>query len=301
VLLGEDVGKLGGVFRATQGLQKTFGEDRVMDTPLAEAGIIGASIGLAMNGMKPIPEIQFMGFVLPAMNQILGHAARLRNRTRGRFTVPMVVRMPCGGGIHAPEHHSESSEAYFTHTPGLKVVMPSTPHDMKGLLLASIEDPDTVLFLEHKRIYRAVKGEVAENYYTIPLGKADVVCKGTDLTIVTWGYMRHLSERVAAELAEQNVSVEVIDLRTLAPFDEEAILTSVAKTGRLLVVHEAPRNCGLGAEICSLVCEKAIYSLKAAPKRVTGYDITMPLPKGEDLYIPSEERIVHAIQQILSE
>lgn len=299
LVLGEDVGKLGGVFRATQGLQKTYGERRVMDTPLAEAGIVGVSTAMAMYGLKPVCEIQFLGFLFPAMNQLFAHAARMRNRSRSRFTVPMVLRSPCGAGIHAPEHHSESIEALCAHIPGLKIVMPSTPHDMKGLLLAAIEDPDPVIFLEHSRIYRAVKGEVPEGYYTVPLGKADVVQTGTDVTIIAWGAMRHLAEKLAKSYAERGVSVEVVDIRSIVPLDIETILQSVTKTGRAVIVHEAPRSCGMGAEIASLIYEKALFSLRAPIERVTAWDITVPLPKGEHMYIPDEARVTAAVERVL--
>ncbi|OGQ22942.1 MAG: 2-oxoisovalerate dehydrogenase [Deltaproteobacteria bacterium RIFCSPLOWO2_02_FULL_44_10] len=299
IVLGEDVGKLGGVFRATAGLQKKFGKDRVMDTPLAEAGIVGMAIGMAIYGLKPVAEIQFMGFDFLCHNQLMAHAARMRNRTRGRWTVPMVVRMPCGGGIHAPELHSDSFEATYAHIPGLKIVMPSTPHDTKGLLLAAIEDPDPVIFLEHKRIYRAVKDEVPDGFYTVPIGKGERVCEGTDVTIVTWGFMRHLAANVAKSFTAEGVSIEVIDIRSIVPLDEEMILESVRKTGRLIVLHEAARFCGLGAEIAALCAEKEMFSLKAPLERVTGYDITMPLPKGEMMQLPSEARLVHAIRKVM--
>lgn len=299
IVMGEDVGTLGGVFRATQGLQKEFGPERVVDTPLAEAGIVGTAIGLAMYGLRPVAEIQFMGFLLPALNQLIAHAARMRNRTRGRFTVPLVVRMPMGGGIHAPEHHSESTETILAHTPGLKVVMPSTPYDTKGLLLAAIDDPDPVIFLEHKRIYRAVKGEVPEGFYTVSIGKAEVVREGTDVTIVAWGFCRHLAVRGAEVIAERGVSAEVIDIRTVSPLDEETILASVKKTGRLVVVHEAPRFCGVGAEVSALVAEQAMFSLRAPIERVTGYDITMPLPHAEKLDLPDERRLLTAVERVM--
>ncbi|MBI4212079.1 MAG: alpha-ketoacid dehydrogenase subunit beta [Deltaproteobacteria bacterium] len=299
MVLGEDVGKLGGVFRTTQGLQQKFGKERAVDTPLAEAGIVGTAIGLAMYGMKPVAEIQFMGFDFLAHNQIMAHAARMRNRTRGRWTVPMVVRMPCGGGIHAPELHSDSFEATYAHIAGLKIVMPSTPYDAKGMLLSAIDDPDPVIYLEHKRIYRAVKGEVPEGYYTVPLGKGEIARPGTDLTIVTWGYLRHLAVQVADALSGQGINAEVVDIRTICPLDEALILESVAKTGRLVILHEAPRNCGLGAEISAIVSEEAIFALKAPIVRVTGYDVTMPLPKGENLYLPNEKRLMAAIQKVM--
>ena len=299
VVLGEDVGKLGGVFRATQGLQKEFGVERVIDTPLAEAGIVGTAVGMAIFGMRPVAEIQFDGFLLPALNQLIAHAARMRNRTRSRFHVPLVVRVPWGGGIHAPEHHSDSIEAILAHTPGLKIVMPSTPYDMKGLLLAAIEDPDPVLFLEHKRIYRAVKGEVPEDFYTIPIGKAQVIREGTDVTLIGWGFTRHLCVRVAEQFVPHSVSAEVIDLRTITPWDEETVLASVTKTGRIVIVQEAARQCGLGAEIAAVVAERTMFSLKGPIERVTGYDITMPLPKAEKLNIPDERRVMAAVERVM--
>lgn len=299
VIFGEDVGKLGGVFRATAGLQKEFGEKRVFDTPLAEAGIVGTAIGMAMVGLHPVAEIQFMGFMLPAINQIIAHAARMRNRTRGRFGVPLVIRMPCGAGIGALEHHAENTEALLAHIPGLKVVMPSTPKDTKGLLIAAIEDPDPVIFLEHKRIYRSVKADVPEDYFTIPIGKADVVREGTDVTLIGWGYMRHLALHVSDLVAQKGISAEVIDLRTVSPIDSETILSSATKTGRVVILQEAPRSCGVGAEIAAICSECAILSLKAPVERVTSYDITMPLRLSEKLNIPSESRVIAAIDRVM--
>lgn len=299
VVFGEDVGRLGGVFRATAGLQQKFGERRVFDTPLSEAGIAGTAIGMAIAGLKPIAEIQFMGFIFPALNQLIAHAARLRNRSRGRLSVPMVMRMPWGAGTGALEHHMESTEAILTQIPGLKVIAPSTPYDTKGLLLAAIDDPDPVIFLEHMKLYRAVKGDVPEGHYTVPIGKAEVVREGSDLTLIGWGYMRHLAMHVADTVAANGISAEVVDVRTLAPLDSETILNSVIKTGRAIIVHEAPRTCGLGAEIAAMCSECAILSLKAPVERVTGYDITMPLRQTEKLNIPNDTRIFEAIDRVM--
>lgn len=300
VVFGEDVGKLGGVFRATAGLQKEFGEKRVFDTPLAEAGIIGTAVGMAMSGLVPVVEIQFMGFAYPAFNQIVSHVARIRNRTRGRYAVPMVIRMPCGAGIGALEHHAESTEAIFAQIPGLKVIMPSTPYDTKGLLISAIEDPDPVIFLEHKRTYRAVKEDVPEEHYAVPIGNASVVREGSDVTLIGWGYMRHLVLHVADLVKKQGINAEVIDLRTVSPIDSDTILKSVVKTGRVVIVHEAPRTCGVGAEIAAICGECGILSLKAPVERVTSYDITMPLRISEKLNIPNEERVIEAINRVMN-
>jgi len=299
MVMGEDVGKSGGVFRATEGLQELYGEDRVVDTPLSESGIVGSAIGLALFGMRPIAEIQFMGFIYPAFDQIISHAGRLRNRTRGRFHVPLVVRAPYGGGIHAPEHHSESTEALFAHTPGIKVVIPSNPYDAKGLLLAAIRDPDPVIFLEPKRIYRAVKAEVPEGDYTVPIGRAEVVRQGEHLTLVSWGAMMHTCLETMEVLSKEGVDAELIDARSIAPFDFETVVESVKKTGRLVVVHEAPKTCGFGAEIVALINEKAFLHLSAPPLRVTGFDTVVPLPKGEHLYMPNSSRISATVREVM--
>jgi pyruvate dehydrogenase E1 component beta subunit len=300
IVLGEDVGKEGGVFRVTDGLQQKFGMDRVVDTPLAEAGIVGTAFGLAVNGLHPIAEIQFEGFLYPCLDQINNHIGRIRNRSRGRFTCPLVIRTPYGGGIHAPEHHSDSPEAILAHIPGIKVVIPSTPYEAKGLLLSSIRDPDPVLFLEPKRIYRAIREEVPEGDYTIPLGKARLVQEGKDVTIVAWGAMVREALNAAQELKEDKVDVEIIDLRTISPMDVEAIITSIRKTGRGVIVHEAPKTCGLGAEIIALINEKALLSLQAPIERVTGFDIPVPLPKAEHYYLPNPKRIVMAVKKVTS-
>jgi len=300
VLLGEDVGKEGGVFRVTEGLQVKFGADRVIDTPLAESGIVGVAIGMAVKGRKPVAEIQFEGFLPPAMDQIMSHASRIRNRSRGRFTCPLVIRSPWGGGIHAPEHHSDSPEAIFAHTPGVKVVIPSTPYDAKGLIISAIRDPDPVLFFEPKRIYRAIKEEVPDESYTVPIGEAKVVREGKEITVITWGSMVRETLR-AAEMAEgEGIQAEVIDLRTISPMDENAFLESVRKTGRAVVVHEAPPTCGVGAEIIARINEKALLSLQAPVVRVTGFDVIVPLMKLENHYLPNPERILRGIRKAMT-
>jgi len=297
VVLGEDVGINGGVFRATAGLQQKFGEDRVMDTPLAEGMIAGISIGMATQGMKPIPEIQFMGFIYPVVDQIISHAGRIRNRTRGRLTCPMVLRAPYGGGIHAPEHHSESTEAIFAHMPGIRVVIPSSPARAYGLLLAAIRDPDPVVFLEPKRIYRLHKQNVEDNGKALPLDVCYILREGTDVTVVTWGAMTFETIKAVDQLAKNGISCEVIDLASISPIDYETILESVEKTGHLVIVHEAARSCGVGAEIAAIVAEKGIYDLKGPIRRVTGYDVVMPLFRREMDYMPSVLKIADAIQE----
>jgi pyruvate dehydrogenase E1 component beta subunit len=299
LVLGEDVGVDGGVFRVTDGLLKEYGPERVIDTPLAESGIVGAAIGMAAYGLRPVAEIQFMGFVYEAYHQIIDHAARLRNRTHGRYTVPMVVRMPYGAGVRALEHHSESTEALFCHIPGLVVVAPSTPRDARGLLIAAIRSDDPVIFLEPKRLYRAGKQEVPEEPEEIPLGKAKKVREGEDLTIIAWGAMVPVAQAAADEVEKTGTFPEVLDLRTLSPLDEEAILESVTRTGRALVVHEAPRNGGLGAEISARIMEKSLLHMEAPVLRVTGYDITVPLAKNEDLYYPTPQRVQAAINKLM--
>lgn len=298
VVFGEDAGFEGGVFRVTAGLQKKYGEDRVFDTPIAEAAISGSAVGMAINGLIPIAEIQFDGFVFPAYTEIVTHMARYRNRTRGRYGLPIVVRFPVGGGIRALEHHSESLETLLGHIPGLKVVIPSTPYDAKGLLVSAIEDPDPVIFMEPKRIYRAGRQEVPEELYRIPIGKAKVVKEGTDLTIVAWGAMMKEVEKAMKLVEDENISIELIDLRTINPLDEETIINSVKKTGRFLVVQEAVKSYGPGAELISLVNEKAFLYLEAAPARVTGFDITVPLAKGEHYHFISPERIAAEIKKV---
>ncbi|MBM4237627.1 MAG: alpha-ketoacid dehydrogenase subunit beta [Euryarchaeota archaeon] len=298
VILGEDVGVDGGVFRVTEGLLKRFGSSRVIDTPLAESAIVGVSIGMALNGLRPVAEMQFMGFSYLALNQVISHAARMRNRSRGRLTVPMVVRMPYGAGVKALEHHSESTEALYVHIPGLKVVVPATPSEAKGLLSSSIRDPDPVIFLEPTRNYRLIKEEVAEGDRPIPLGKARTVQEGSDVTVVGWGAMMPLIQEAAKRAKEKGLSPEIIDLRTLSPMDTDAIVDSVKKTGRAAVVHEAPKTCGLGAEIVARINEKALLSLEAPVERVTAPDITVPLPMGESYYYISPDRILKAMLRV---
>ena len=299
LVLGEDVGIDGGVFRATAGLLDKFGDERVLDTPLSETLIGGVAIGMAAQGLKPVAEIQFMGFAYSTIDQILNHAARMRNRTRGRVTCPMVLRAPFGGGIRAPEHHSESTEALFAHIPGLRVVIPSSPERAYGLLLASIRNPDPVVFLEPKRIYRLVKQEVPDNGEALPLDVCFTIRPGNDVTIVTWGAMTHDSLIAADQLAEQGVSAEVIDVATLKPLDIETISESVERTGRCVIVHEAPLSGGWGAEISARLAEHSLFNLLAPIKRVTGYDTVMPLFRLEDQYMPSPDRIESAVNEVL--
>lgn len=301
VVLGEDVGVNGGVFRATAGLQKKFGEDRVQDTPLAEGMIAGISIGMASQGMLPIAEIQFMGFIYPTVDQIINHAARLRNRTRGRLTCPMVLRAPYGGGIHAPEHHSESTEALFAHMPGVRVVIPSSPSRAYGLLLAAIRDPDPVVFLEPKRIYRLNKQDVEDNGKALPLDVCYILREGTDVTVVTWGAMTFETLKAADQMAKSGISCEVIDLATISPIDYDTILESVEKTGRLVIAHEAARSFGVGAEVAAIVAEKGIYDLKGPIRRVTGYDVIMPLFRREMDYMPSVNKVADAIRESVND
>ena len=300
VVLGEDVGKEGGVFRVTDKLQERFGADRVIDTPLAESGIVGVAFGMAVNGLRPVAEIQFEGFLYPCLDQINNHISRIRNRSRGRFTCPLVIRTPYGGGIHAPEHHSDSPEAILAHIPGLKVVIPATPYEAKGLLLSSIRDPDPVIFMEPKRIYRAIREEVPEGDYTIPLGKARMVQEGKDVTVIAWGAMVREVFSAAEQLKADKIDMEIIDLRTISPIDVETIANSVRKTGRAVIVHEAPKTCGLGAEIIALINEKALLSLQAPVERVTGFDIPVPLPKSEHYYLPNPKRIMMAVKKVVN-
>jgi pyruvate dehydrogenase E1 component beta subunit len=300
VILGEDVGKEGGVFRVTDGLQAKFGTDRVIDTPLAEAGIVGVALGMAVNGLIPIAEIQFEGFLYPCLDQINNHIARIRNRSRGRFACPLVIRTPYGGGIHAPEHHSDSPEAILAHMPGIKVVIPSTPYEAKGLLLSCIRDPDPVIFMEPKRIYRAIREEVPEEDYTLPLGKARMVQEGKDVTVIAWGAMVREALRAGEQLKADKIDMEIIDLRTISPMDVEAIVSSVRKTGRCVIVHEAPKTCGVGAEIIALINEKAFLSLQAPVERVTGFDIPVPLPKSEHYYLINPKRIAMAVKKVMN-
>jgi pyruvate dehydrogenase E1 component beta subunit len=297
VVLGEDVGVNGGVFRATVGLQQRFGSERVLDTPLAELLISGLCVGMAAEGLRPVGEIQFMGFLYPCIDQLVNHASRLRTRTQGRMSCPMVLRTPHGGGIRAPEHHSESTEAMLAHIPGLRVVIPSSPERAYGLLLAAIRDPDPVVFLEPTRIYRAPKGEVADDGEALPLDVAFVLREGADVTLIGWGAAIKETLAAAGELAEHGIDAEVIDLATLKPYDEETVLASVSKTGRCVIVHEAARTGGFGAEIAALIAERGLTSLLAPVARVTGYDTVMPLPRLEQHYIPSTGRIVSAARR----
>ena len=300
IIFGEDVGKEGGVFRVTDGLQKEFGADRVIDTPLAELAIAATALGMAVYGLRPIGEIQFEGFLYPCLDQINNHIGRMRNRSRGRFTCPLVIRTPYGGGIHAPEHHSDSPEAILAHIPGIKVVIPSTPYEAKGLLLSSIRDPDPVIFMEPKRIYRAIREEVPEGDYTIPLGKARLVQEGKDVTIIAYGAMLREALNAAEQLKGDKIDPEIIDLRTISPMDVETIVTSIKKTGRGVIVHEAPKTCGLAAEIIALINEKAFLSLQAPIERVTGFDIPVPLMKTEHYDLPNPKRIVMAVKKVMS-
>jgi pyruvate dehydrogenase E1 component subunit beta len=295
ILLGEDIGVNGGVFRATEGLLKEFGPDRVIDTPLSETGIVGTAIGMALYGLKPVPEIQFQDFIYPAFDQIVSELAKFRYRSGGQYPCPLVLRAPYGGGIKGGLYHSQSAEAYFCHTAGLKVVIPSTPADAKGLLLSSIHDPDPVLFFEPKRIYRSVTGEVPDGDHRVPLGTARTVREGTDVSVFAYGAMLPPVLEAAAALAAEHVSAEVVDLRTLAPLDERAVLASVEKTGRAVIVHEAPRFCGYGAELGALLAERALYSLRSPIVRVTGWDTPFPYAL-EHLYLPGVERITAAIR-----
>ncbi|PRO64525.1 alpha-ketoacid dehydrogenase subunit beta [Alkalicoccus urumqiensis] len=301
LLLGEDIGKNGGVFRATDGLYETFGPSRVIDTPLAEAGIIGSSIGLALNGKKPIVEIQFLAFIYPGFEQLVSHAARMRYRTRGQFHLPMVIRAPYGAGIRGPELHSESVESFFVQTPGLKVVAPGNPYDAKGLFHAAVKDPDPVLFLEDTKLYRAFKQDVPAESYEIPLGKAAVVREGSDLTMVAWGSMVREAVKAAERMEkEKGWSCEVIDLRTIYPFDRETIIESVKKTGRAAVMHEAHKTGGLGAEITAVINEEALVYLRAPVQRVAGYDVPVPQFMVEDLYLPDAGRMANAVEKAMT-
>lgn len=299
LVLGEDVGVNGGVFRATAGLFEKFGPDRVLDTPLAESMIAGLSIGMSTQGLKPVAEFQFMGFIYPACNQIISHAARMRNRTRGRLSCPIVFRAPFGGGIHAPEHHSESTEALFAHIPGLRVVIPSSPLRAYGLLLAAIRDPDPVIFLEPKRIYQLGKQLIEDNGEALPLDTCFVLREGQDISLVTWGALVHETMQAAQLLQQQGIQAEVIDVATVKPIDIDTILRSVEKTGRCVIIHEAARTCGIGAEIAAQIAEKGLMSLLAPVQRVTGYDTVMPYFQLEKQYIPNEHRIIKTVMKLM--
>lgn len=299
VVLGEDVGKFGGVFRATQGLYDEFGADRVIDTPLAEGGIIGTAVGMALYGLKPVPEIQFADFIFPAFDQIVNEVAKYRYRSGGQYACPMVIRTPYGGGIKGGHYHSQSPEAMFIHTAGLKVVVPSNPYDAKGLLISAIRDPDPVLFFEPKRVYRAAKGDVPEGEYAEPLGKAKITRAGNQVTVMAWGSMWHEVDQAAREAAAEGYDCEVIDLRSLQPLDLETIVASVSKTGRAIVVHEAPRTCGFGAEIAALIQERCFLHLEAPVARVTGFDTPFPYTL-ENEYLPRAPRILKAIREVVA-
>jgi 2-oxoisovalerate dehydrogenase E1 component beta subunit len=299
VVLGEDVGKFGGVFRATQGLQDEFGQDRVIDTPLAEGGIIGTAVGMALYGLRPVPEIQFADFIFPAFDQIVNEVAKYRYRSGGQYACAMTIRTPYGGGIKGGHYHSQSPEAHFLHTAGLKVVCPSNPVDAKGLLISAIRDPDPVLFFEPKRVYRASKGDVPEGPYEIPLGKAKVTREGSQVTLVAWGAMWHEADRAAREAEAEGIDCEVLDLRTLQPLDVDALVASVWKTGRAVVIHEAPRTCGFGAELAALVQERCFPRLEAPIARVTGFDTPFPYTL-EMEYLPRAPRILKAIRETVA-
>lgn len=297
LVFGEDVGPKGGVFLATEGLTKQFGEERCFDTPLSEDGIVGAAIGMAVNGLRPVAEIQFQDFIFPAFDQIVSEAAKLRYRSGGQYTAPMVIRTPYGGGIRGGLYHSQSGEAYFCHTPGLKVVIPSTPYDAKGLLIASIEDPDPVLFLEPKALYRSVKDEVPEDYYTVDLTTLRTVREGADVTVFCYGAMVPVAKKAAERASEQGIDTHIVDLRTLLPLDEEGVLEAAKKTGRVVVLHEAPRFCGYGAEISALIAESCIEYMEAPVARVTGFDTPFPNTL-EHHYLPDERRVLDAIERV---
>jgi pyruvate dehydrogenase E1 component beta subunit len=299
MVLGEDVGRLGGVFRATAGLQERFGVDRCVDTPLAEAGIVGTAVGLCIAGWRPVCEMQYDAFSYPALDQLINHVGRYRWRTRGAVEIPLTIRMPYGGGVRAPELHDDSPETYYVHTPGVKVAIPSNPADAKGLLASAIRDPDPVVVLEPKLHYRTSKAEVPDGEHVVPLGEARIAREGSDVTLVAYGAMVPLSER-AADALEGEASCEVLDLRTLKPLDEDALLASVAKTGRAVVVQEAPRVCGFAAEVAAVLAEKAIFDLRGPVLRVTGYDVPYPYWQIEDAYMPSVERVTDAVRRVLA-
>jgi len=298
LLMGEDIGTNGGVFRATDGLQQEFGEDRVLDTPLSEAGFIGAAIGMGLNGFRPVAEVQFLGFIYPAYEQIMTHASRIRTRTLGHFTCPLVIRAPYGAGVRAPEIHSDSTEALFTHMPGIKVVCPATPYDAKGLLIAAIEDPDPVLFLEPMRCYRSSREEVPEEKYTVEIGKGKVVTEGEDVTIIAWGAMVKVAEDAAKEAADKGISCEVLDLRTLYPLDRDLISSSVQKTGRTVVVHEAHATGGVGNDVLAIINDNSFLYQKAPTERVTGFDTPVPYFGFEDFYLPDSKRVLAAVEKV---
>ena len=300
VMYGEDVGVEGGVFRVSEGLHQKYGEERVFDSPLAESAIVGTGLGMAIAGLRPVVELQFDGFTYPAFNQIISNVSRMHNRTRGRLKVPMVIRFPYGGGINAIEHHSESPEALYAHIPGLKVVVPSTPYDAKGLMISAIESDDPIIFMEPKRIYRAIKQEVPEEKFSIPIGKAKVLSEGTDVTIVAFGAMIREAQKAIAMAEKQGISVELIDLRTIYPIDKETIIESVKKTGRIIIVAEAPRSFSVGAELMAIANEDSFLYLEAPPTRVMGFDTIVPLAKGEKYYVISPDRILYEIEKTVN-
>jgi pyruvate dehydrogenase E1 component beta subunit len=297
VIYGEDTGFEGGVFRVTEGLQKKFGADRVFDSPLAESAIVGTGLGMAVSGLRPVVELQFDGFTYPAFDQIISHVSRMHNRTRDKYKVPMVIRFPYGGGINALEHHSESPEAFYAHIPGIKVVIPSTPHDAKGLLISAIESDDPIIFMEPKRIYRAIKQEVADDKFSIPIGKAKVLTEGTDVTVVAFGAMIRECQKALVLAKEAGISAELIDLRTIYPIDKETITKSIEKTGRIVVVAEAPGSFSVGAELMAIANEEAFLHLEAPPKRVMGFDTIVPLAKGEHFFMQTPEKIFYEIER----
>lgn len=299
VIYGEDVGVEGGVFRVTEGLQKKYGVERVFDSPLAESGIVGTALGMAVSGLRPVVELQFEGFTFPAFNQILSNVARIQNRSRGKYGAPMVIRFPYGGGVNALEHHSDSPEALFAHIPGLKVVIPSTPHDAKGMMIAALESNDPIIFMEPKRIYRAIKQDVPDEKYTLPLDKARVVQEGSDITLVAFGAMIRECQKAIVMAEEAGISVELIDLRSIYPIDREAIRTSVRKTGRMIVVAEAHESFSVGSELIAIANEEAFLSLEAPPRRVGGFDTIVPLAQGEPYYIISPDRIFYEIEKTI--
>ncbi len=300
VVYGEDAGVEGGVFRVTEGLQQKHGVERVFDSPLAESAIVGTALGMALSGLRPVVELQFDGFTYPAFNQIISHVARMNNRSRGLFKAPLVIRFPYGGGINALEHHSESPEALYAHIPGLKVVIPSTPHDAKGLMIAAIESDDPIIFMEPKRIYRAIKQEVNDGKFTIPIGKAKVLTEGTDVTVVAFGAMIRECQKAMVMAKEVGISVELIDLRTIYPIDKETIVNSVKKTGKIGIVAEAPSSFSVGAELMAIVNEEAFLHLEAPPKRVMGFDTIVPLAKGEHFYMITPDRIFYEIERTVN-
>jgi pyruvate dehydrogenase E1 component beta subunit len=297
IILGEDVGVNGGVFRATEGLLHEFGPNRVIDTPLAESGIVGVSIGMALCGLKPVPEIQFLDFIYPAFDQIQSELAKFRYRSGGHFTAPVVIRTPYGGGIKGSHYHSQSTEAFFTHTPGLKVVIPATPYDTKGLLTSALRDPDPIMFLEPKKIYRTVRGEVPDEEYTVPIGKANVAREGEDVVVFAYGAMLHVAMEAAELAAAKGINVEVVDLRSLLPFDIETIMSSVKKTGRVVILHEACKTCGFGAEIAAQIAERGLLHLEAPIIRVAGFDVPFPYALEEE-YMPNANRVLNAIEKV---